>query len=111
MNPTNSKSVVDFSNPLERFSLSRLILVFIMLFAAALTTAYTGLLEIGSNRFGFPFAWKIRVSQESVFQVFDFIIDVAFWSVLYSSVLAGLTILLRQFRRGTKRTNLGDRFG
>ena len=82
-------------------------LIFVSLFAAVLTTAYTGLLEIGSNHFGFPFAWKTIVSQESVFQVLGFIIDVVFWSVLFFGVLEGLIILLRRF----KRTKIGDRFG
>ena len=75
---------------------SLIILIFVSLFAAALTTAYTGLLEIDSNHFGFPFAWKIIVSQEPFFQASDFVIDVVFWSALYSPVLAGLIILLKR---------------
>ena len=107
MSPSNSLSGKVFSNSLKPFSFFHLISIFILLFAAALTTAYTGLLEIGSNRFGFPFAWKTIGSQESVFQVFSFIIDVAFWSALYSSVLAGLTILLRRFKGIMNETKYG----
>ena len=78
-------------------SFSLLVVIFVSFFAAALTTAYTGLLKIDSNYFGFPFTWKIIISLEPVFQAFGFIIDVVFWSALYCAMLWAIILLRRQF--------------
>jgi hypothetical protein len=76
---------------------SIVILISVSLFAATLTTAYTGLLEIDSNCFGFPFAWKTIISQEPFFQAIGFVIDIIFWSALYSPILTGLIIQLKRW--------------
>ena len=86
--------------------LSLLITIFVLFFAAALTATYTGLLEITSNHFGFPLAWKIIISQEPIFQLFGFIIDVGFWSALYYAIVGAIILLKKQLKK-----YVGDRFG
>ncbi len=81
-------------------SFSLLLLIFVSLFAAMLTTAYTGLLETNVNSFGFPFAWKAIVSQRPVFQALSFVFDAAFWSALYLSVLLGIKNLIKRRLNG-----------
>ena len=102
MDNTISLKRLDFNH----VPLSLLIVIFVSVYVASLTVAYTGLLEISINHFGFPLAWKIILLQEPIFQTFSFIIDVGFWSALYYAMLWALIRLKRQLRK-----DVGDRFG